>query len=105
MNLAECERIMGHSATKIKSIGSRWLEAFGMIAASGIRLNRRRQSHGVLAGDLEAFERSNARLRDAMTRVDRDLYGFESSRLETHRERLLDFSKDVIQTLVCESAL
>jgi hypothetical protein len=92
--------ILRRGSSQLEAAGSRlWCDS-----ASDIRLNRR-QSHGVLAGDLEAFERSNARLRDAGTRVDRDLYGFEGSRLETHRERLLDFSKDFIQTLVCESAL
>ena len=83
MNLAECERIMGHFATKIKSIESRWLEAFGMICSFRHPAQPASITWGFGRGRA-AFERSNARLRDAGTRVDRDLYGFESSRLETH---------------------
>jgi hypothetical protein len=104
MNLAECERIMGHFATKIKSIGSRWLEAFDMIAASDIRLNRR-QSHGVLAGDGRpsrgatlAFEMQGR--ASIATCMDSKVLALRHT-----WERLLDFSKDFIQTLVCESAL
>ena len=60
---------------------------------------------GIFAGGLEAFERSTARLRN-----DNDSRRFPTcmdSKVLAARhtwERLLDFSKDFIQTLVGESA-
>ncbi len=99
---------MRHSPSKIKSLRADRFEAFRVIPASDLQL-RRRQLFGHFAARAgEAFQRKSARLLDAMTLGERRLQLGWTPRFSSLRHtwgRLLDFSKNFIQSVVRESAL
>ena len=97
---------MGHSAAKIKSVGSPKLERLGN-SSFGIQL-RRSQLHGLFAACAGRASRGNPlpfELQRRAVSVGCNLYALEGSRLERHLGRLLDFSKNFVQSVVREFAL